>query len=1052
MLSFHVDPKYNSLDSIICHEPVDPEILDKLINSDLSDIEPNKHVAKTYENEKIQLIKYQQLLNDNNEAIVKYERSMKYGRSNPKFSLGLFMIRRQIRHTLASERFIDIDIDNAHPSMLRQICKSNNICCEYLSSYIENRQQWFDLVNKHWNINNCNKVKENKDHLKDIPKNLFIRLMYSGGVKKWVEDHKLDQFIPIHSKIQQFCNEVEMIARLIASANPELYKIAYQKKYEKAKKIIKTKCNKEGIKPDYNNIILSNVDGTTCSYVMQEYESRVLETMYNFLIENNCIHNNICVLCADGIMIEKQYYYNNILIDMEEAIYNKTNFKLKLSTKPMLKGYNNILNNHLKPDYVYLNKNSIKINSKYLINENDNNNMKLNVNHFFNSNIKVLNVKSPYGTGKTTMLKYILSNYCINNNNKRILYLSYRKTLSMDLYNSFKDYNFVSYREFKDNNKLRKQNRLIIQVESLYKLEDPIINNFMLMRYIPTFDIIIIDETESVLNQYQSTQTFKDKARETFELMTSMCKSCNKIIALDGDMSERAYRYLHNFGNSMNIINIYQTKQKYYELNSDIIQFRESIFNDLKNGHKVVLVSMSSVMCDDIILQIKKKFPYKKIKCYTALTDDEQKQLDFDNVNETWSKLDFLCYSPTIEAGVDFNKIHFTKMYGYICSKSCSARSFMQMMGRIRYIKSDHINILNETLPLCNDDRTHFDAMCNALHNTFNIEAYTRKEIIINDRYAVTFELQPYNINYIYNMLEKRNSNFHSFVTEFSRLCLLKGHDININIGIKVKVDRLNKLDKIISAKDVNSCDYKILMNKQLDDKATEIDKLQIGKYIYQKQYGIKHLNKKLIYKVSNTILKNYIYLSDERNIPKNHYHDMTIKKTIIKVNKIRELIIKLGFNNIYSDIILPKNIFDKNIKKNCKKLEIFNNINDTKLLFEIDHRTSSKPFESDKSRLAYLNVLLHQYSVKIESNRKGHNKIPHYKLIRLENIDEIMLYKKLNGHKIYIRPDSIKKCIYDYDSSLLEGKLNEDIQKFNKMMHTNVKLINTSIKLIPKT
>jgi len=1034
MLSLHVTAQDNTLDKIVCYEPINPETLDKLIHSTLLQLVPNKHVTTVHANEKVQLLKYQQLINDDDMAVVKYNRSMKYGRSNPNYCLGLFMIRREIRHTLAGDSFVDIDIDNAHPSMLCQICESNDIKCDILKSYIEDRQMWFDLVVKHWNIADCDKVKENSSNLKDIPKNLFIRLMYSGGHKKWVDDWGLDKNIPVHSKIQMFLDEVKSIAECIGNANPELYEIARMNKYVKAKKEIKEIAKKKGLVPDLKNIKPVNVYGTCCSYVMQEYESRLLEAMYNFLIYKNCIQNNKCVLCADGIMIEKHNYYNNMLSEMEDYLYDVTKFRLKLSTKAMNKGYNKILDDHLPPNYVYQSNNTIKINSQYLLNSNDDNNgMKENLDNFFQSDTKILNVKSAYGTGKTTMLKDILNKYCVDDN-KRILYLSYRKTLSMDLHKTFKYYGFNSYKEYKDNRTLREQDRLIIQVESLYRLEDQMINDFLDVRYVPQFDIIIIDETESVLNQYQSTHTFKDKARETFELMISMCKACTKIIALDGDMGTRSYQFLQNFGKSMNIVNTYKVTSKSFQLMHNIIHFREKLLSDIGRGEKVVFVSMSSSLCEDLVQRIKEEFPNKKVKMYTSSTDDLIKIEDFENVNKVWNTLDFLCYSPTIEAGVDFNVPHFTKMYANICTMSCSPRSFMQMIARIRHIDDSNVITLNESLPLLKDERISFNEMVYALHGTFNMDAYTRQEVFIDGRYAIKTVLMPYNINYIHNMMEKQNSNHLSFMAELNKLCLLKGHSIDMIEDKKLETEKVSSIDHILSVSDIDTATFEVLRQKQLDDKATMTDKYQIHKYTLQKQFGIKTLSKKLINNIPAHLLKNYIYLSDNRNIPLNTSRDMTVEKTIIKVTKIRELIKHLGFNDIYSDIVIDKKTWDQNLKTCNKRTEIFNNIKDTKILFGIDDRNHKKPFQTTKKTMAYLNNLLNQYSINIKSTQKGKHKIPHYTLERKNNIDEIMVYKKLSGHNIHIKPDSIKSFKYDIDISQLEKKLKQSILEFNTL------------------
>ena len=61
--------------------------------------------------------------------------------------VGPFSICREVRQTLAKERYVDIDIDNCHPVLLYQILKANNIKNKYLKSYIQQRQTWFDEIN-----------------------------------------------------------------------------------------------------------------------------------------------------------------------------------------------------------------------------------------------------------------------------------------------------------------------------------------------------------------------------------------------------------------------------------------------------------------------------------------------------------------------------------------------------------------------------------------------------------------------------------------------------------------------------------------------------------------------------------------------------------------------------------------------------------------------------------------------------------------------------------------------------------------------------------------
>ena len=63
------------------------------------------------------------------------------------------------------------------------------------------------------------------------------------------------------------------------------------------------------------------------------------------------------------------------------------------------------------------------------------------------------------------------------------------------------------------------------------------------------------------------------------------------------------------------------------------------------------------------------------------------------NYKEEWNKADLLIYSPTIEAGVDFDVKHFDKCYGYMSDTSTSARAFSQMLHRVRQFESDEVLI-----------------------------------------------------------------------------------------------------------------------------------------------------------------------------------------------------------------------------------------------------------------------------------------------------------------------------------------------------------------------
>jgi|688.fasta_scaffold63464_5 phage/plasmid-associated DNA primase len=347
LLSLQMSPSENLLDGITLYEPIDENILEKLINSTLlKDNFNNPFSTRFFTTEKQQLLKYKALIK-NGKAVVNYNRSKNpYGRSNPDNALGLYSIRREIRHTLAKKRFTDIDINSAHPTFLYQILKANKeeIKCSFsmLEQYVLNRQKYLDEVML---IYGCNR---------DTAKNLFLILLFGGGFNAWIkkntnQDKKTgeinldiskvhldyvenDKIIPT-KEITEFKKEFDTLTKLIAKYNPDLC--------DQVKKIKTEQGKKNG---EYNFF------GSVCSFFLQEVEIRVLEIMFKHCIDNKYIKNDICVLCADGLMIETKYYNEKILKEFNQIVKEKTGLDLEFSTKEMNQDYLKTLDKNLSFD------------------------------------------------------------------------------------------------------------------------------------------------------------------------------------------------------------------------------------------------------------------------------------------------------------------------------------------------------------------------------------------------------------------------------------------------------------------------------------------------------------------------------------------------------------------------------------------------------------------------------------------------------------------------------------------------------------------------------
>lgn len=62
------------------------------------------------------------------------------GRHNAVRSLSLQNLKRKVRHTIASEYYVDIDMVNAHPVILSHLCHKEGFKSKMLDDYIKNRE------------------------------------------------------------------------------------------------------------------------------------------------------------------------------------------------------------------------------------------------------------------------------------------------------------------------------------------------------------------------------------------------------------------------------------------------------------------------------------------------------------------------------------------------------------------------------------------------------------------------------------------------------------------------------------------------------------------------------------------------------------------------------------------------------------------------------------------------------------------------------------------------------------------------------------------------
>lgn len=248
---------------------------------------------------------------------VKYRQREGKGRFCAVGSVSLQNMPKAIRHSIANQYYIDIDVKNAHPIFLLHECKIHNYPYTYLEEYIHNREKYLQELT-------FNGISD-RDQAKDV----YLSLMNGGTECLSTIDKKTEH-------LKKFHEEMKIIHNCVASTNDEEYKKVVKNREKKGQ----TYNHKAG----YMNTILCDM------------ENNILMDMYEFFGKPDNV-----VYCFDGLMLpcckdNDPKNYGSITYDIEgcqKYIQNKYKMPLfELCIKDMDQGYNCLYLEEI-PKYIY---------------------------------------------------------------------------------------------------------------------------------------------------------------------------------------------------------------------------------------------------------------------------------------------------------------------------------------------------------------------------------------------------------------------------------------------------------------------------------------------------------------------------------------------------------------------------------------------------------------------------------------------------------------------------------------------------------------------------
>lgn len=273
-----------------------------------------KHISLFYKNEMESISAYNKLFSKEDIAYSTQFRIAKYrwGRVIPMNKLSLNIMHRPTRHSFCKDRYVDLDMRNCHPSIIQQVAFLNGVISEEMNKYIEDKNILL------------NKIQEHHDCTREIAKKLPITLCTGGNYRSWIIKNNIsknvncDEWLYEVVKLQM---EMSMIVDIVFISNQEI-KIAIEKYNPKV--FINSKCKYSGLTARRK---VMGLWLQTIERIIQENAVLYLSLVYGIDISN-------IVPCQDGLMILKDFYNSNMLLELQYMGYINCGLSIVWEEKP----------------------------------------------------------------------------------------------------------------------------------------------------------------------------------------------------------------------------------------------------------------------------------------------------------------------------------------------------------------------------------------------------------------------------------------------------------------------------------------------------------------------------------------------------------------------------------------------------------------------------------------------------------------------------------------------------------------------------------------------
>lgn len=357
--------------------------------------------------------------------------------------------------------------------------------------------------------------------------------------------------------------------------------------------------------------------------------------------------------------------------------------------------------------------------------------------------------QSKLGTGKTTQLKKIVA----TNPDKRIILISARRTFTASMYADFGVKNdFVNYRDIKGS--LASYPRIFVQVESLHRL-------FSVDNIITPFDIVLMDEIESILAQCSPSPTHQGNYIRNMNALQQITEQATKLIAMDAFITQRSIEFLEDL--RTDIAFVHNPYQPYNRIavrtpcnnnKKNTSHFWKAVLETVKAGKRVAIPCGSQkqgLAFEKILIANNISYLF-----YHSNDDRTMRKETLQDVNASWAKVQVLLYTPSVTIGINYDSkdCQFDQLFMYASAGGGIPRDMFQGSLRARVIKDNKMTF-------CLDSRSLKPSLVGMenIENAYNLKS----NVILNQLKLLeidadnVFNLPDWNKNLIFRNLNEKN-------------------------------------------------------------------------------------------------------------------------------------------------------------------------------------------------------------------------------------------------------------------------------------------------------